>query len=140
MIKRAVLILVAAVAVSGGVARAQGMPWGGSEDGGFLPPNKPTTSCENALEKAVAKAVACVAKCHLARAAGKIANEAAEDDCESNVANAKSCKAKFNKVRDKLLGSGNCPACLTQVEMDQLFAQSEAFVDSTTNAQVYCGQ
>jgi hypothetical protein len=137
MTKNLILMAVLAAGLTGGVALAQ-TPWGGSEDGGFIPPDKPTASCENAMEKALAKAITCVAKCHQSRAAGKLADETAEENCESNVSNAKSCKARFNKTRDKLLNSGNCPSCLNQTAMDQLFAQSEAFIDTTTNGQVYC--
>ena len=137
MTKKLVLIAVMAVALTAGVARAQ-TPWGGSEDGGFLPPDKLTASCENAIEKAIAKAITCVAKCHQARASGKLADENAEETCETSIANPKSCKSRYNKTRDKQINSGRCPSCLNQTAMDQLFAQSEAYVDTTTNGQVYC--
>ena len=137
MAKNLVVMAVMAVALTAGIARAQ-TPWGGSEDGGFLPPDKATATCENRIEKAIGKAVACLSKCHQARASGKLASESAEETCENAVSNPKSCKARYNKVRDKLLTSGNCPSCLNQTAMDQLFAQSEAYIDTTTNGQVYC--
>jgi len=137
MTKRIVLAVLAG-ALAGGVAMAQ-TPFGG-DDGGFLPPNKQAAACENAVAKALAKALVCVAKCHEARAAGKLADDTAEDDCESNASNPASCKARFNATRDRLLSSGNCPACLDQVAMDQVFAQGEAFVDSSVNGQIYCAQ
>jgi hypothetical protein len=140
MTKRLVLTAVA-LGVLGGVALAQ-TPWGG-EDDGFIPPNKPTASCENALAKALAKAVVCVAKCHQSRATGKIADEAGEEACETDVANPASCKSKYNKTRDKLAVTQTCPTCLTDnsaTAMDQIFAQGEAFIDSTVNGQIYCAQ
>jgi len=137
MTKRLVLTAVA-VGVLGGVALAQ-TPWGGDDDG-FIPPNKTAASCENAIAKALAKAVVCVAKCHQARATGKIADEAGEESCETDVSNPASCKSKFNKTRDKELGLQSCPSCIDQTVMDQVFAQGEAFIDSTINGQVYCAQ
>ena len=137
MTKRLVLTAVA-LGVLGGVALAQ-TPWGGDDDG-FIPPDKTSASCENALAKALAKTVVCISKCHQARAAGKITDETGEDNCESNVDNAASCKSKYNKTRDKLVAAGTCPACLDQVAMDQIFAQGEAFIDSSVNGQIYCAQ
>ena len=137
MTKRLLLTIVA-LGMLGGVALAQ-TPWGGDDDG-FIPPDKASASCENALAKALAKAVVCVAKCHQSRATKKIVDEAGEEACETDVNNAASCKAKYNKTRDKLIGAGTCPACLDQVAMDQVFAQGEAFIDSTVNGQIYCAQ
>jgi len=54
MTKRLVLTAVL-IGVLGGVALAQ-TPWGGDDDG-FIPPDKASASCENALAKAPAKAV-----------------------------------------------------------------------------------
>src|SRR5690348_5641387 len=140
MTKRLVLTAVV-LGMLGGVALAQ-TPWGGDDDG-FIPQTKAVANCENALAKALAKAVVCVAKCHQSRASGKIADESAEEACETDVANAASCKSKYNKTRDKLVSSGACPACLTDnsaTVMDQLFGQGEAFIDSTVNGQIYCAQ
>ncbi len=136
MAKRLLLTAVV-LGLLGGVALAQ-TPWGGDDDG-FIPP-KASASCENALAKALAKAVVCVAKCHQARAVGKITDETGEEACETDVGNAASCKAKYNKTRDKLVNGGTCPACLDQVAMDQIFAQGEAFIDSTVNGQIYCAK
>ena len=86
------------------------------------------------------KAIVCVAKCHQARAAGKIGDEVGEDNCEANVSNPASCKSKFNSARDRLLSGGGCPTCLDQVAMDQVFAQGEAFLNTNVNSQVYCAQ
>jgi hypothetical protein len=138
MTRRLALIAVVTGTLAAGVAMAQ-TPFGGDNEG-FLPPNRRAAACENAIAKALAKALVCVAKCHQARAAGKLANETAEDDCESNVGKAASCKSKFNTTRDRLLSAGDCPGCLNQVAMDQAFAQGEAFLDSNINAQLYCAQ
>ena len=133
------LMLVAMVAGVLVTAAAWAQTPFGGDDAGFLPPSKQAAACENGLAKALAKALVCVAKCHQARAAGKL-DETAEDSCESNANNPGSCKSKYNSFRDKMLASGNCPVCLDQVAMDQVFAQGEMFLDSSVNGQIYCAQ
>src|SRR5919197_3438948 len=140
MTKRSMLAAIVVVAaLAGGVARAGSVPWGADETG-FTPPDAQAAACENAVAKALGKALVCVAKCHQARAAGRLADETAEENCESNPGNRGSCKAKFNATRDQLLASGRCPACLEQVSMDQAFALGVAFFHSNINGQIYCAQ
>ena len=139
MIKKLTLIALVVGALAGRMAMAQAIPWGG-EDEGYIPRNGQTLDCENALTKALAKALVCVAKCHQARAGGRLPDQTAEDNCESNVSNRASCKAKFNATRDRLLSMGTCPACLGEVSMDQVFAQGVGFFSSSINGQIYCGQ
>ena len=137
MTKKLMLVAVVAGVLVAGAARAQ-TAFGG-DDGGFLPPDKSSAACENAIAKALAKSLVCVATCHAARAGGKL-DEPGEESCESNASNPGSCKSKFNALRDKLLAAGTCPACLGQVVMDQVFAQGEMFLDSGVNGQIYCAQ
>ena len=137
MMTKLVLVAVFAGVLAAGAARAQ-TPFGG-DDGGFVPSDKQSAACENAIAKALAKSLVCVAKCHAARAAGKL-DETGEENCESNANNPGSCKSKYNSLRDKMLAAGNCPACLDQVAMDQVFAQGEMFLDSSVNGQIYCAQ
>ena len=139
MIKKLTLIALVVGALAGRMAMAQGIPWG-TEDDGFIPRDGQTMACENDLTKALAKALVCVAKCHQARASGRLPDQTAEDNCESNVGNRASCKAKFNAMRDKLLSMGSCPACLGEVSMDQVFAQGVGFFASSINGQIYCAQ
>src|SRR5689334_12038385 len=77
-----------------------GTPFG-SDDTGTLPTQKTTVTCENAVGKDVAKLVACIGKCHAARAAGKITDDAGEENCEDNNAG-KSCKERFVAAMGKL--------------------------------------
>ena len=138
MTKRVVLIAAVAGVLVGGVTTAQ-TPFG-DDDEGHLPPTRRVALCENAIAKALAKAVVCLAKCHQARALGKLQDDTAEDACESNVGRPTSCKSKFNSVRDRLLSEGGCPTCLDQLAMDQVFAQGAAFVNTNVSSQVYCAQ
>ncbi len=81
MTKTLVLAAVMATALAAGVARAQ-TPWGGSEDGGFIPADGPTAGCENASEKAIGKAVTGIGKCHQGRAGKKLHDETGEENGE----------------------------------------------------------
>ena len=137
MTTRLMLVAVVVGGLTAGAARAQ-TAFGG-DDGGFLPPDKATAVCENTVAKALAKTMVCIAKCHQARAAGKL-DEAGEEKCESDAGNPGSCKSKYNAMRDAMLASGKCPTCLDQVAMDQVFAQGETFLDTSVNAQIYCAQ
>jgi hypothetical protein len=102
--------------------------WGG-DDTGFIPPDKDAAKCEDGLGKATAKAIACIAKCHKARADGKLADDSAEDACE-NGASPSSCKGKF----DKSTGNLTCPVCVDKLG---LFAFIETTLDGV-NGTVYC--
>ena len=102
--------------------------WGG-DDTGFIPPDKDTAKCEDGVGKAAAKAIACIAKCHKARAAGKLVDDTAEEDCEKG-SSPSSCLGKYMTKTGKL----TCPPCLDKAG---LFSFLEASVDAV-NGMVYC--
>lgn len=90
-------------------------PGGGKclrEDTGWVPKDKGSLACEDALTKANAALVCCTIKCHTAMNskffAGKAYNEEACEE-SSNPAG-KGCHDKFNKVRDKTIAKGLCTA------------------------------
>jgi hypothetical protein len=110
-----------------------GTPFGG-DDGGFVPPDKATLTCENAVGKLASKYVACVIKCHAARAAGKTTSDAQEDACEN--ANAgKGCGDKFNAGLSKL--SAKCPGSCAVANGPGLKSLAETVLDGA-NGNVYC--
>ena len=135
---RIVLMAVLAGVLFGAPVLAQ-TPWGG-DDEGYIPPDKPTATCENAVEKALAKALACIAKCHQMRATGKLVDDVAEENCETNTDNPASCKSKFDTAKRKLISLQICPACLDEPTMEQVFGLGQAFLDGSVNGQIYCGQ
>jgi hypothetical protein len=62
-----------------------GTPFGG-DDLGTIPTDSPkgvVTKCESGVAKAASKLVGSILKCHTARARGKLADETAEDACET---------------------------------------------------------
>jgi hypothetical protein len=101
--------------------------WGG-DDTGKIPDTKDQAKCGDTVGKAVAKAIACITKCHKARADGKLADDTAEDTCESG-ASPSSCKSKFTNAVSKV----TCAPC-----DPNLFDFIESQVD-TLNGPVYCG-
>jgi len=104
----------------------------GSDDSGFLPPDKATTTCENAVGKSVAKLVACINKCHAARAAGKLTDDASEEACEENNAG-KSCKERFVAALGKL--SAKCPG---QCSINNSTGNTILTLVDSNNNLVYC--
>jgi hypothetical protein len=114
-----------------------GTPFGG-DDSGFLPPGGSKGAvgkCETAISKAASKAVACIFKCHDSRAAGKLADDTAEDACEK-ANNGKSCLAKYFTATTKAIGKGGCPSCLSG-NVSLIATQAESTLDGS-NSLVYC--
>ena len=81
----------------------------------------------------MAKLTTCILKCHDKRAAGKLADDTAEDSCEKTLAG-KSCTAKFAAAIAKLSG---CPTCISGATMATLASQIETQLDGN-NGSVYC--
>src|SRR5689334_1597907 len=104
MVRELMTLAGLAILLSARVAVA-GTPFGG-DDTGFVPPDKATLSCENSVAKAISKYSACVIKCHISRASGKLADDTAEDACET--ANAgKGCGDKYGATISKI--AAKCP-------------------------------
>ena len=108
-----------------------GTPFG-SDDTGNLPVHKTTITCENAVGKDVAKLVACIGKCHAARAAGKITDDAGEEACEENNAG-KSCKERFVAAMGTL-----GPKCPGQCAVNNGTADTILNLVDGANSLVYC--
>jgi hypothetical protein len=110
------------------------------EDTGWVPKDKFNLACEDALGKAVGAVTCCTIKCHATMNgkffAGKPFNEEA---CEETNLKKNACLDKFNKVRDKTLGKGICPACNDLFGWDSQSANAVGTVDGA-NVIVYpCG-
>ena len=130
---RGFAIAVGLASLLGVGAAVAGTPFG-SDDTGFLPPagDKVTLTCENAVGKNVSKLVACISKCHAARAAGKITDDAGEDACETNNAG-KSCKERFVAAMGKL-----APKCPSQCSVNPGTGTAVLAIVDTHNNLVYC--
>jgi len=116
-------------------AALAGTPWGGDAGpGSFIPPDKDVAKCENGLTKAAIKFAGCVSKCDQKRASGK-SDVAGESTCEIGDP-AKSCLAKYNKTRDKILPG--CPPCVDLTKWNDIAAQVEALIDAVFKPQIYC--
>jgi len=128
----------ATVAMSAGLlvmtARASNPPFGG-DDTGFIPvPKSDEAKCESKASKAASKLIACILKCHDSRAAGKLADDMAENECEHGLTTGKSCTAVFATAIAKLKG---CPSCINATTMAMLANTAETVLDAN-NGTVYC--
>ncbi len=122
------LLLVTGLAnVAIGLAMA-GVPFGG-DDTGQIPSSASALHCENGIAKALGRAVVCNGKCTVKEADGKLADDAAEDACESSCLEGLS--AAVMKLQTKAAGACDC------VDAGALFATIESDFDSRNNL-VYC--
>ena len=138
MTSRPVLALMLATSLCAGASlAAPGDPFGGDEPGCF-PLNKNAAKCQHTVAKAASKALVCILGCHLKRADGKLADDTAEDACESTDP-VKSCKAKYDKTTGPASKiNALCPPCLDATARATIFATIESQLDNGTNAAVYC--
>ena len=108
----------------------------GADDPGFVPPDKPTASCEDGAAKNLNRLMNCLTTCHVKMATqalkGKVFDEEA---CEST--GAKSCRAKYNSSANALLATNTCPMCLDATGQATLANGTESDLDGYTTA-LYC--
>lgn len=123
---RVAVAVAAVIAVLGASWTLAGNPPWGGDDTGFLPtPKSALEKCESKVAKAGAKLVSAIVKCHGSRINGKLANDAAEDTCESTAI------TKFN-TKTKTTG------CATCTNLPSIAAAVETVADSAVGA-VLCG-
>ena len=115
---------------------APGTPFGGDDQGNVPASKSNDQKCEDAVAKALAKASACIITCGTKLADGKLADDAAEDACETGPA--KSCKVKYDGVTGPASKiNAICPACLDATARGNAFANAETQLD-TLGGLVYC--
>jgi hypothetical protein len=107
----------------------------GDDDTGFVPSDAAILKCETAVLKNVQKYLYCIQKCHRKMAAYALKNRPFDEEACEETDPTKSCLAKYNRYRDKVLPL--CPPCLDQAAQDQLAADTEAFADGTLG-DFYC--
>jgi hypothetical protein len=104
-----------------------GTPVGG-DDTGFIPsdaPKGPETKCEIGVGTAVGKLVGAIIKCHISRAGGKLADDAAENTCEGTAI------TKFKATK-----TTGCPSC---VNLNTIATTTETASDGALNGLIWCG-
>ena len=107
---------------------------------GFVPPDKHTAKCEDAVAKNLGKLAACVRACHAKQVAAALkAKPFDEEECETGAATGKSCRAKYDKASQALLAKADlCPPCL-DVTAQGTLADSIVTALETEATGVYCG-
>lgn len=111
----------------------------GDDDTGWVALNPGNLKCEIAVAKGLASLRINVIKCH--RKMGGLflkGVDFAEEDCEEVSSTGKGALAKFNKLRDKLAGSGICPNCLSASAMDGLAASTISTEDTNNDVAFPC--
>jgi hypothetical protein len=114
---------LAAILSCGATAVIAGTPMGG-DDLGIIPSSKTVAKCEIGVGKGAAKLAAGILKCHQSRVTGKLADETAEDGCESAAA------TKF-MTKTKTTGCGPCTSLAGTATL------VEGLIDQNNNV-VYC--
>jgi hypothetical protein len=99
-----------------------------ADDTGFVPPDAQTFKCEGTVAKNLAKLRACIAKCHTKLAKYAFAQRPFDDDACESTDPLRSCRAKYNRVRDKI--APICPACLDAAAQDNLANGVETDADA----------
>jgi hypothetical protein len=107
----------------------------GDDDTGFVPPDATAYKCEAAVAKGLAALRYCLAKCHTKYAKSVMAGAPIDEEACESTDPVRSCRARFNRVRDRV--AGICPGCLDATAQDALATGVEADVDQT-NDTFYC--
>jgi hypothetical protein len=104
---------------------------------GFVPADKNTAKCEDAVAKNVGKLAACIRKCHIKQADAAAKNKTFdEESCEST--GGKSCLDKYDSASTALIGKGTCPSCLDATAQGAI-ADSVLSNLESEGGTIYCG-
>ena len=115
---------------------APGTPFGGDDQGNAPALKSNDQKCEDAVAKALAKASACIISCGIKLADGKLADNTAEEACETGPM--KSCKVKYDGMTGPTSKiNALCPACLDATARATAFANAETQLDALGGV-VYC--
>ena len=135
-----VILVVVMLLLAAAAARVHGSLPFGDDDGGFVPPDKNTAKCEDAVAKKLAHFLSCVLICHVKAADKALAGKMFDEDmCENGpTKTGSSCLEKYEAAADRVLKKATCPACLDATAMMSLTSQGETFLDNLNGA-IYCG-
>jgi len=104
---------------------------------GFVPPDKNTAKCEDAVARDLAKLAACIRKCHIKQADLALKQKPFdEESCETGAD--KSCRAKYDAASASLETKAICPSCLDAAARGDLADQVTNAIDGSEQGDVYC--
>jgi hypothetical protein len=96
---------------------------------GYVPPDKDTAACENAVAYNVASYVKCVTRCRVKKASKeRVGKDFDEQGCQAGEKSA--CRSKYDKRMAKLIADG-CPDCLDATAQTRLANDALAGVIDT---------
>ena len=103
---------------------------------GYVPPDKDTAACENAVAYNVASYVKCVTGCRVKKASKALGGkDFDEQGCQAGEKAA--CRSKYDKKMAKLVADGTCPACLDTTAQTSLADDALAGV-TDTKGRAFC--
>jgi hypothetical protein len=112
----------------------------GGDDSGFVPPDKNTGKCEDAVAKHLKSLQACDTHCQVKQADKAFKGTPFDEDgCEEGTGKPASCRAKYDKASTALLGMTTqiCPPCLGATAQGSVADAVTNFVDQI-NGHIYC--
>jgi hypothetical protein len=107
----------------------------GDDDTGVVPPDATTFKCEASAAKNLAKLRLCIAKCHIKMAKFAFKAVAFDDDACESTDPLRSCRAKYNALRDRIVSL--CAPCLDAATQNMLADTAEADADTSLGS-FYC--
>jgi hypothetical protein len=111
----------------------------GDDDTGWVALNPGNLKCEISVAKGLAALRVNVIKCHRKMGTSFFKGvDFAEEDCEEVSSAGKGALAKFNALRDKLVGANICPNCLSASTMDSLAASTISTEDANNDIAFPC--
>ena len=112
----------------------------GGDDTGFVPPNRVTASCEDAVATSAATLMACAGRCQIKQADSALQRRTFnEDACEEGTGRPTSCRAIYDRTTMRLLDQASpiCPLCLNAIAQTNLANLVVDFIDQY-NGLIYC--
>ncbi len=112
----------------------------GDDDPGFVPPDKDSGKCEDAVNKAVSTFAGCVGKCEVKQADVEFKGKTFDKNACENLGKS-ACRTKYDaasvKLEPKPGKHATCPACLDMTARGNLADAAENFLEQQ-QGQIYC--
>lgn len=110
----------------------------GNHEPGFVPPDRQTAQCENAVATNAAKLLTCAARCRTKQADADVRRQAFNlPTCEAGSGKPPSCAVTFSNRTTRLLVRNICPSCLGASGQAAIGTAVQNFIDQKGGL-VYC--
>lgn len=104
----------------------------------FVPPDKMTAKCEDAVSKNLSKLASCMTKCQIKQADFALKGQAFDvAACETGTGTPVSCRAAYDAASASLVAKGICPTCLGAAAQSNLADQMDTVL-ANRQGDIYC--